>query len=221
MCKLASLTSPCAADGGHVERATDGRQAAVGIPLRSVVPQVPAQVQVGEPDRGDRSVPSALHHQHLSLQPAVRELCSEADIDSSCDLSCDSEPTCCGPPFATLALADLQLVPVAAAYQNAVREQRLAAEISAATRERDFYLSRVDKAKGIAAIKERKARQQEASQGQGEQSGAPAQEAAPEAARMAVPLRMYGQRKAKADPVSGADAPLLSADVLAMVGSRK
>ncbi len=43
-----------------------------------------------------------------------------------------------------------------AAYQKAVREQRLAAEISAAKRERDFYLSRVDKAKAVAAQQERK-----------------------------------------------------------------
>ncbi len=40
-------------DRGHVERAADGRQAAVGVPLRPVVPQIFAQVQVGEPDRGD------------------------------------------------------------------------------------------------------------------------------------------------------------------------
>ncbi len=102
---------------------------------------------------------------------------------------------------------------VVTAYQNAVREQRLAAEISAATRERDFYLSRVDKAKGIAAIKERKAKQQ----GQGAQSETPAEQAAP----AAKPLRMYGQRKAKADPVTGTDAPMLSSDVLAMIGSRR
>ncbi|KAI7836026.1 hypothetical protein COHA_010110 [Chlorella ohadii] len=38
-------------------------------------------------------------------------------------------------------------------YQKAVREQRLAAEISAAKRERDFYLSRVDKAKALIAGK--------------------------------------------------------------------
>ena len=44
----------------------------------------------------------------------------------------------------------------AAAYQKAVREQKLAAEISAAKRERDFYLSRVDRAKGAAAQAERK-----------------------------------------------------------------
>lgn len=45
---------------------------------------------------------------------------------------------------------------ICAAYQNAVREQKLAAEISAAKRERDFYMGQVDKAKGIEAMKERK-----------------------------------------------------------------
>ncbi len=45
---------------------------------------------------------------------------------------------------------------ISAAYQNAVREQKLAAEISAAKRERDFYMGQVDKAKGIEAMKERK-----------------------------------------------------------------
>ena len=43
-----------------------------------------------------------------------------------------------------------------AAYQNAIRDQKLAAEISAAKRERDFYMGQVDKAKGIEAMKERK-----------------------------------------------------------------
>ena len=47
-------------------------------------------------------------------------------------------------------------LPHATAYQKAVREQRLAAEIAAAKRERDFYLSRVDKAKAVAAQQERK-----------------------------------------------------------------
>ncbi len=41
-------------------------------------------------------------------------------------------------------------------YQRAVHEQKMIAELSAATRERDFYLSRVDKAKAASAIKERK-----------------------------------------------------------------
>ncbi|MEW5297318.1 MAG: hypothetical protein WDW38_006146 [Sanguina aurantia] len=43
-------------------------------------------------------------------------------------------------------------------YQKAVREQKLVAEISAAKRERDFYLSRVDKAKGMDAMAERRAK---------------------------------------------------------------
>lgn len=42
-----------------------------------------------------------------------------------------------------------------AAYQNAVREQKLATEISAAKRERDFYLSRVDKSRALMAMQER------------------------------------------------------------------
>lgn len=37
-----------------------------------------------------------------------------------------------------------------------MREQKLATEISAAKRERDFYLSRVAKAKATTAQKERK-----------------------------------------------------------------
>lgn len=42
-----------------------------------------------------------------------------------------------------------------AAYKNAVREQRLALEISAAKRERDFYLSKVDKSRALSSIEER------------------------------------------------------------------
>ncbi len=37
-----------------------------------------------------------------------------------------------------------------------MREQKLAAEISAAKRERDFYLSRVDKSKAVTAMMQRK-----------------------------------------------------------------
>lgn len=43
-----------------------------------------------------------------------------------------------------------------AAYKNAVREQRLAAEISAAKKERDFYLSKVDQSRAINSMEERK-----------------------------------------------------------------
>lgn len=40
-------------------------------------------------------------------------------------------------------------------YQRAVKDQKMAAEVAAAKRERDFYLSRVDKAKAVEAIIER------------------------------------------------------------------
>lgn len=46
------------------------------------------------------------------------------------------------------------------AYKNAVREQKLAADISAAKRERDFYLARVDQFKAIKAMEERKKKRQ-------------------------------------------------------------
>ena len=45
---------------------------------------------------------------------------------------------------------------VRAAYQKAVRDQKLATEVSAAKRERDFYMSSVAQAKATAAQKERK-----------------------------------------------------------------
>ncbi len=42
-------------------------------------------------------------------------------------------------------------------FLQQVREQRLAAEISSAKRERDFYLSRVDRSKAMEAMRERRA----------------------------------------------------------------
>ncbi|KAI8570323.1 hypothetical protein RHMOL_Rhmol01G0025700 [Rhododendron molle] len=41
------------------------------------------------------------------------------------------------------------------AYKNASREQKLALEISAAKKERDFYLSKVEKSRALTAIEER------------------------------------------------------------------
>jgi len=51
-------------------------------------------------------------------------------------------------------------------YEKAVREQRMAQELSAAKRERDFYLSRVDKAKAISAMKQRQQTKQQQQQQQ-------------------------------------------------------
>ena len=42
-----------------------------------------------------------------------------------------------------------------AAYKKAAREQKLALEISAAKRERDFYLAKVDQARAFSSIEER------------------------------------------------------------------
>lgn len=50
---------------------------------------------------------------------------------------------------------DMKLGCFIAAQDNAVREQKLALEISAAKRERDFYLSKVDQARALSSIKER------------------------------------------------------------------
>lgn len=42
-----------------------------------------------------------------------------------------------------------------AAKRHAVHEQKLALELSAATRERDFYLTQVDKSRALSSIEER------------------------------------------------------------------
>ncbi|KAL4420731.1 hypothetical protein ABPG75_010387 [Micractinium tetrahymenae] len=148
-------------------------------------------------------------------------------------------------------------------YQKAVREQRLAAEISAAKRERDFYLSRVDKAKAVNAMLERKRKRsgsggeggdraersgQEAERGsggedqpvkqakqqQGSEDGHQRQQAqqaqrgqqqqreqAGGAEGGVKVLRSYGQRRAKADPVTDAAAPTLSSGLLKLIAGRK
>lgn len=50
------------------------------------------------------------------------------------------------------------------AYKNAVREQKLALEISAAKKERDFYLSKVDKSRALSSIEERLKKKQKVQQ---------------------------------------------------------
>ncbi|RWR94976.1 Nucleotide-binding, alpha-beta plait [Cinnamomum micranthum f. kanehirae] len=47
----------------------------------------------------------------------------------------------------------IYLVPEA--HKNATREQKLALEISAAKRERDFYLSKVDQSRALSSIRDR------------------------------------------------------------------
>ena len=95
-------------------------------------------------------------------------------------------------------------------------------EISAAKRERDFYLSRIDKSKGIAAMQQRRAQQA------GESESAPKltpAEAKPREQEMeagdAQPkrVRAYGQRKPKADSV-GANASSLPPSLLSLIAGR-
>lgn len=43
-------------------------------------------------------------------------------------------------------------------YQKALREKKLALELSVAKKERDFYLAKMDQAKAIAAMTERRAK---------------------------------------------------------------
>ncbi|XP_058087876.1 pre-rRNA-processing protein ESF2 [Magnolia sinica] len=51
------------------------------------------------------------------------------------------------------------------AYKNAIREQKLALEISAAKKERDFYLSKVDKSHALSSIRERLKKKQKVQEG--------------------------------------------------------
>jgi ESF2/ABP1 family protein len=128
-------------------------------------------------------------------------------------------------------------------YEKAVREQKLAAELSAAKRERDFYLSRVDQAKALAAMEQRRAARggggggaDGASAGADGARGVGPAAARPEAGQAgnsggegeggkggARPkaARHYGQRRVKPDPVTAADAPQVGADVLGMVVANK
>lgn len=59
-------------------------------------------------------------------------------------------------------------------HQRAVLESKVAAEVAAANRERDFYLSRVDQAKAVESIMERRKRaedREEGGEGQGQGQG--------------------------------------------------
>ncbi len=115
-----------------------------------------------------------------------------------------------------------------------MREQRLAAELSAAKRERDFYLSRVDRAKAQDAMAKRRAAkggggggaagedggggEQEQQQRKGQESGGGGGDEDGEGRRA---VRHYGQRRVKPDPVTSADAPRLGDDVLGMVVAKR
>ncbi|XP_052191145.1 pre-rRNA-processing protein esf2 isoform X2 [Diospyros lotus] len=95
------------------------------------------------------------------------------------------------------------------AYKNAIREQKLALEISAAKRERDLYLSKVDQSRALTSIRERIKKKQKVQNELGMAS-----ELAPEQQAPKV-IRQFPQTR----PVDNAEKskPRLSKDILAGV----
>lgn len=117
------------------------------------------------------------------------------------------------------------------AYKNAVREQRLAAEISAAKKERDFYLSRVDQSRAINSMEERKRKrkkqeeEEEEAQADGDSSALGTREGGPISAagkkNNDKPLRFFPQKKTVVDGGGAHATPRLGLDVLSKVFGQK
>ncbi|KAF8399807.1 hypothetical protein HHK36_015678 [Tetracentron sinense] len=96
------------------------------------------------------------------------------------------------------------------AYKNAIREQKLALEISAAKRERDFYLSKVDQSRALSSIQERIKKKQKIQQESGTNSEPPVDQQEPKI------VRQFLQTRPVADNVAQSK-PRLSKDILAGV----
>ncbi|OVA20558.1 RNA recognition motif domain [Macleaya cordata] len=94
------------------------------------------------------------------------------------------------------------------AYKNAVREQKLTLEISAAKRERDFYLSKVDKSHALSSIQQRMMKKQKVQQGSDTNSVPPAEKQEPKVIRQFPQTRPVGDN-------SNQSKPRLSSDILA------
>jgi ESF2/ABP1 family protein len=114
-------------------------------------------------------------------------------------------------------------------YEKAIREQRMAQELAAAKRERDFYLSQVDRSKAMAAMEARRAGKAGAAAAGVSAAGGGADEvaaagdtaaAAAAAAAAGGVKRVYGQRQVKPDPAQPGAAEI-GADVLGMLVAPK
>eukprot|EP00890_Picochlorum_soloecismus_P006833 jgi/Picsp_1/975/NSC_04459-R1_protein len=84
-------------------------------------------------------------------------------------------------------------------YQRAVQDQKMAAEVAAAKRDRDFYLSRVDRAKAVESIIERNKRKEpkdDGSEAAGKESNGPRVK------------RQFTQKKVKPDPTKANETSL-------------
>ncbi|GAQ80255.1 hypothetical protein KFL_000500070 [Klebsormidium nitens] len=101
------------------------------------------------------------------------------------------------------------------AYRNAVREQRLAAEISSAKRERDFYLAKVDQSRAFSAMDERrKKRKIEAT------TSTPGEDTAAAAtSEGAVKVRRRFPQRSAVAALEEEPRPLLSSSILSKVFS--
>ncbi|XVF14000.1 hypothetical protein REPUB_Repub09cG0018900 [Reevesia pubescens] len=91
------------------------------------------------------------------------------------------------------------------AYKSAIREQKLALEISAAKRERDFYLSKVDRSRALSSIEERMKKKQKVQQQSGTDSEPPVSQK--------KVIRQFPQKKPVAVDTSQ-NKPRLSKDIL-------
>lgn len=94
--------------------------------------------------------------------------------------------------------------------KNAIREQKLDLEISAAKRERDFYLKKVDKSRALSAIEERLQKKRKVQQELGVNSDLPVSQQA------AKVIRHFPQKQPVANN-AGQAKPRLSKDTLAGV----
>ena len=92
------------------------------------------------------------------------------------------------------------------AYRKRIRDQKLAAEVSTARKERDFYLSKVDQARVISEMERRK-----------KAVGGEDMLRSIEEKRT---TRVFPQSKARPDPVSD-KGPRLSKSVLSLIGGKK
>ncbi|TYI75258.1 hypothetical protein E1A91_D07G262000v1 [Gossypium mustelinum] len=97
------------------------------------------------------------------------------------------------------------------AYKSAIREQKLALEISAAKRERDFYLSKVDQSRKLSSIEERMKKKQKVQEESGMNSELPVSHK--------KVIRQFPQKKPVAVDTSQGK-PTLSKDVLAGIFSQ-
>ncbi|KAK2661627.1 hypothetical protein Ddye_000201 [Dipteronia dyeriana] len=95
------------------------------------------------------------------------------------------------------------------AYKNAIREQKLTLEISAAKRERDFYLAKVDQSRALSSIEERIIKKQKVQQESGTNSKLPV-------CQQTKVFRQFPQKQPVTDNTVQSK-PRLSKDILAGV----